>query len=451
MAAVVAGSAASEWGTEMAYDINAALSPFDALGAISSGQQAMQGFQTLRNNAQTMRSRAAMARALQGDRNAMADVQDPEMLAKLQEHFRQLDIREGIRGFYNTLDQDRIGVNNLATLASAKPKGFDTLGAAQYTMSQGGFEEAKPLLELAKLSSPEVAKWIGNPYEAIDATGNPALIGMTTAGPQPIPGYTPRSEKPMVSSGRIVRYGPGNEPVVENLPMTPAEQAAAGIAQRRADLEAQRVEIESQRALKTKPDMTPYQRIQIEGGLRDDFRADSKSYTEIKRQASLINSALKDPSAAGTLAAATAFMKMLDPGSVVRESELGMALAATGMTDRIMNYANIIQSGKVLTAQQRNEFTSLTREFLQQAEAEHSKRKAYYKDTAESYGLNPSRIIGREQEHQGQQKSARDTTKATNWLKSRNIKTQSQFNDAVIELRKRGWTDDEIRAASEGM
>lgn len=195
-------SAASEWGIDMAYDINAALSPLDALGAISSGQQAAQGFQTLRNNAQTMRSRAAMARALQGDRNAMADVQDPEMLAKLQEHFRQQDIREGIKGFYNTYDQDRIGVNNLATLASAKPKGFDLAGATQYALSQGAFEEAKPLMELAKLSKAN-DKYGNTLMPAYDkATGELVFIQPGgESGARPISGYMPTESLMQIGQG----------------------------------------------------------------------------------------------------------------------------------------------------------------------------------------------------------------------------------------------------------
>lgn len=151
-----------------------------------------------------------------------------------------------------------------------------------------------------------------------------------------------------------------------------------------------------------KPDITPYQKIQLEGSLRDDFRADSKTYDEIRRQHGLITTALKDKSAAGTLAAATSFMKMLDPGSVVRESELGMALAAAGITDRIMNYANIIQSGKVLTEQQRNEFASLTNEFLKAAQAEHDRRKNTYRQNAAEYGLSPERVVGRDYVQQPQ-------------------------------------------------
>lgn len=195
-----------------------------------------------------------------------------------------------------------------------------------------------------------------------------------------------------------------------------------------------------------KPDITPYQKIQLEGSLRDDFRADSKTYDEIRRQHGLITTALKDKSAAGTLAAATSFMKMLDPGSVVRESELGMALAATGITDRIMNYANIIQSGKVLTEQQRNEFASLTNEFLKAAQAEHERRKNTYRQNAAEYGLSPERVVGRDYVQQPSQRSVKS---AVQWLKSRKIQNQQQFNAEIRALRKQGWTEAEIRQATQ--
>jgi len=190
--------------------------------------------------------------------------------------------------------------------------------------------------------------------------------------------------------------------------------------------------------------MTPYQKIQTEGGLRDDFTRDSTAFREISRQTGLIKAALKDPSAAGTLAAATAFMKMLDPGSVVRESELGMALAAQGVTDRVMNYVNVIQSGKVLTASQRQEFGRLADEFFNQANSENAKRRDFYKTISSEYGLNPSRVIGKEPESQ----KRRSTTAAVGFLKTQKIDTQAKFDAAVRKLKASGWSDEEIREAA---
>ena len=79
---------------------------------------------------------------------------------------------------------------------------------------------------------------------------------------------------------------------------------------------------------------------ETERKMADDYRAQSKGFGEASSAYKQINatldSATKSPAA--TLAAATKFMKILDPGSVVRESELGMALQASGVLDRAANY-----------------------------------------------------------------------------------------------------------------
>ena len=139
--------------------------------------------------------------------------------------------------------------------------------------------------------------------------------------------------------------------------------------------------------------LKPSQKIQYEGQLRDDYRNDSKTFVEIQRQAKIIGESLNDPSAAGTLAAATSFMKMLDPGSVVRESELGMAMQSTGALDRFMNYTNVIQSGKVLTAQQKQDFGRLANQYLAAATDAQAKLNERYTAIANEYGINPKNIV----------------------------------------------------------
>ena len=142
-----------------------------------------------------------------------------------------------------------------------------------------------------------------------------------------------------------------------------------------------------------KPDISPYQRIQVESGLRDDYRADSKNYAEIKRQSAIIKSALADPSAAGTLSAATAYMKMLDPGSVVRESELGMAMQAQGMIDRLQSYWTTIEMGKVLTPTQKADFARLSDQYLKAAEDAQRNLNARYSELATGAGIDPKRVV----------------------------------------------------------
>lgn len=71
--------------------------------------------------------------------------------------------------------------------------------------------------------------------------------------------------------------------------------------------------------------------------LRGDFRSEPiyKAHQEMETSYAQIREGLNKASPAGDLAGATKIMKLLDPGSVVRESELGMAMAASGALDRL--------------------------------------------------------------------------------------------------------------------
>lgn len=198
-----------------------------------------------------------------------------------------------------------------------------------------------------------------------------------------------------------------------------------------------------------KPDISPYQRIQIESGLRDDYRADSKNYVEIKRQSAIIKAALSDPSAAGTLSAATAYMKMLDPESVVRESELGMAMNNQGLIDRLKSYWTTIEMGKVLTPTQKADFARLSDMYLKSAEEAQFNLNTRYSDLATGAGVDPRRVVMYDVRPSTQAKpKSRDIGTAAQWLKSRNIRTQQQLSTEVGKLKKSGWTDDEIRKAT---
>ena len=198
-----------------------------------------------------------------------------------------------------------------------------------------------------------------------------------------------------------------------------------------------------------KPDISPYQRIQIESGLRDDYRADSKNYVEIKRQSAIIKAALSDPSAAGTLSAATAYMKMLDPESVVRESELGMAMNNQGLIDRLQSYWTTIEMGKVLTPTQKADFARLSDLYLKSAEEAQFNLNTRYSDLATGAGVDPRRVVMYDVRPSTQAKpKSRDIGTVAQWLKSRNIRTQQQLSTEVGKLKKSGWTDDEIRKAT---
>lgn len=129
--------------------------------------------------------------------------------------------------------------------------------------------------------------------------------------------------------------------------------------------------------------------------IADDYRAQSKTFKEVSDAYKTINATLDKAttSAAATLAGATKFMKLLDPGSVVRESELGMALAATGVFDRATNYVNTLKYGKVLTPSQAADFKNITAQIYAAAQAGQKQVDDSYKQQAKTYGLRPEMIV----------------------------------------------------------
>ena len=129
--------------------------------------------------------------------------------------------------------------------------------------------------------------------------------------------------------------------------------------------------------------------------LGDDYRTQSKSFKEVGEAYRTINATLDQASKspAATLAAATKFMKLLDPGSVVRESELGMALAASGVLDRATNYFNVLQSGRVLTPNQVKDFKNTTRQIYEASQEGQRGIDTSYTQQAKQYKLRPEMIV----------------------------------------------------------
>lgn len=130
--------------------------------------------------------------------------------------------------------------------------------------------------------------------------------------------------------------------------------------------------------------------------IRGDFRSEPvyKAFQETENAYRQINTGLDAKSPAGDLAAATKFMKILDPTSVVRESELGMAMAATGALDRLSNYANRVVTGEKLTESQREDFRTLAGEFYQNAAEQYGAKRAEYQGIAKDFEMSPDRVTG---------------------------------------------------------
>ena len=132
--------------------------------------------------------------------------------------------------------------------------------------------------------------------------------------------------------------------------------------------------------------------------LRSDFRSEPvyKDFQAIDGAYRQINKSLDAGTAAGDLAASTKLMKLLDPTSVVRESELAMAMQATGKLDQLYNYANKIATGQFLSPKQKGEFRTLATEFYNSAGEQYNIKRGEYAGIAERNQINVPDVVGAE-------------------------------------------------------
>jgi len=130
--------------------------------------------------------------------------------------------------------------------------------------------------------------------------------------------------------------------------------------------------------------------------LRSEFRSEPiyKAHQEVQSAYKQVKDGLEAKSPAGDLAAATKFMKLLDPGSVVRESELALAMKAGGALDRLTNYASQVANGTKLTPKQRTDFQDLSTKFFNTSAQLYNEKQNEFVDIAKRYNFNPKDVTG---------------------------------------------------------
>ena len=92
-------------------------------------------------------------------------------------------------------------------------------------------------------------------------------------------------------------------------------------------------------------------------------------------------------------AAIFSWMKILDPGSTVREGEYASVKNARGVPDRVRNYYNQVLTGQILTAEQRKELREASRPIYQGQLDNIAPRIRQYLSQEQSAGLAPGTVV----------------------------------------------------------
>jgi len=127
--------------------------------------------------------------------------------------------------------------------------------------------------------------------------------------------------------------------------------------------------------------------------LRSDYRSDSKPFVTISESWKRLKAVADKPSAAGDLALLFNYMKILDPGSAVRESEFANAETAASIPERIRGAWQKVRTGERLDPEVRADFVAQARNQVDAQRGMQSRLVEQYGAMAQRRGINPADVI----------------------------------------------------------
>jgi len=150
-------------------------------------------------------------------------------------------------------------------------------------------------------------------------------------------------------------------------------------------------------ALEAAGGTTPEDRFDMEDKLRKQYVARIGTFPEAVTQYDKLLAASTVPNpetGAGDVALVFSFMKMLDPGSVVRESEFALAQNTGGLLTRLQNTLTKAERGEFMSPTQRKEMVALAKQFMDAAQAQADRVKADLTIPIGNYGLSAENVFG---------------------------------------------------------
>lgn len=127
--------------------------------------------------------------------------------------------------------------------------------------------------------------------------------------------------------------------------------------------------------------------------MRSGFTAGAKTFVDVRDAYARVQASAREPSAAGDLSLIFNYMKILDPGSVIRESEFAQAAAAGSYGDRIAGLVQRATNGQRLSDNVREDFVDRADKLFKAQLSSYTKLEDEYRRIAKERGIEPSNVI----------------------------------------------------------
>ena len=223
------------------------------------------------------------------------------------------------------------------------------------------------------------------PHYGFTATGSRIAYQLGDAGSANILNIDPGVEFEQIDKGsHILIYEKGTRTLLETIPkkMTPDQTARLVIEKdQKTKGDTERI---SARAKSMRQEFN-----QITSSMRDV----ALSYGKIKSAEKAANDQTGERKGAADIALIFNYMKLLDPGSVVREGEFATARNAGGIPDRVVAIYNGLVKGDILSKEVRTSFVAAAEEVLKPYRDQFHATKIRYSNLAKSEGVEPDRVV----------------------------------------------------------
>lgn len=168
-----------------------------------------------------------------------------------------------------------------------------------------------------------------------------------------------------------------------------ASTAAARAAANKSGAEAERARAEAEQMARGV--MPVEKRAEAETKLRKEYIDNTKDFSATQDAYRKITAA--EDTAAGDISLIFSYMKMLDPGSVVREGEFATAQNAAGVPERVQNLYNQAINGERLNDKQRNMFTNQAEKLYDASAVREKQVRDGLTRIGQGYGLNLDNVF----------------------------------------------------------
>lgn len=181
--------------------------------------------------------------------------------------------------------------------------------------------------------------------------------------------------------------------IAAELGLTNAQSNEVLARTKKLGAETQKIALELE-SLQLTGGIEPEKAFEQEEKLRKEFQNRTKLYQEVNQTYENLKASASAATGPGDVALITGFMKMLDPGSVVRETEFATARDTAGLYASLRNALEKAKGGQFLQPGQRQHFLGLAEKYYEAAQKKANQDKRDLGIVARNYRLNPDNIFG---------------------------------------------------------